>query len=189
MIRYSTAKLQPLSLEESNDYSFPIWSSALLYPALGPSCAECMFNIPSHEGAYTSVVPIFSNISSNYLFAGALIKISATCSTDLINDKDIYNVIIKYFFIKMFIYLYIFFQSCCVGLWYISITALSSQYNFISFFKFIPISANNFLNHSSSHISIVIPLNLVSALDKTITFYFLLLHVTKLPPTTNVKYT
>ena len=68
-----------------------------------------------------------------------------------------------------------------------SIVALLSQNKLISLVGAKPISVNKFLSQRSSHKPFAIPLNSVSALDKATTFCFLLLQVTRFPPT-NVKY-
>ena len=65
--------------------------------------------------------------------------------------------------------------------------ALLSQNKFISELGATPISSSSFFNQSSSHIPLTIPRNSASALDNATTFCFLLLHVTRLPPT-KVKY-
>jgi hypothetical protein len=57
------------------------------------------------------------------------------------------------------------------------------QYRFIPELGVKPILESNLLIQRSSQKPLGIPLNLASALDKATTFYFLLLHVTKLPPT------
>ena len=68
-----------------------------------------------------------------------------------------------------------------------AIAALLSQYILISVSIGYPSSSNNLFIHSTSHNSLVIPLNSASALDRATTFCFLLFQVTKFPPT-KVKY-
>ncbi|BAU03652.1 hypothetical protein VIGAN_UM150900, partial [Vigna angularis var. angularis] len=61
------------------------------------------------------------------------------------------------------------------------------QYKLIVSFCVKPKSDNTFLIHKSSHTPSVMPLNSASALDLATTGCFLLLQVTRFPPT-KVKY-
>ena len=65
--------------------------------------------------------------------------------------------------------------------------ALLSQKRFIYEVGAKPTSVNSLFNQRSSHNPLAIPRNYASALERAATFCFLLLHVTRFPPT-NVKY-
>ena len=80
-----------------------------------------------------------------------------------------------------------FVRSCWAGFSEMLIAALLSQYRRLACVWWHPRSPNSFLIHRISVTPFAIPLNSASALDKATTFGFLLLQVTRLPPT-RVKY-
>ena len=73
--------------------------------------------------------------------------------------------------------------TCWIGLGEMSMVALLSQNKFILKLGVKPILVNNLLSQRSSRSPLAIPLNSTLALDNVTTFYFLLLHVARLPPT------
>ena len=80
-----------------------------------------------------------------------------------------------------------FILSCCTRLWAIVIVDVLSQYKLIVSFCLKPKSDSTFLVHKSSHTPSVMPMNYASALNLATTCYFLLIQVTRFPPT-KVKY-
>ena len=78
-------------------------------------------------------------------------------------------------------------RSYWIGLLFMAIAALLSQYILISVSIGYPSSSNNLFIHSTSHNSLVIPLNSALALDRATSFCLLLFKVTKSPPI-KIKY-
>jgi hypothetical protein len=116
----------------------------------------------------------------------ALVRTSANCSSDLMKGNRII-LDSRFCLMKCLSTSTCLVQSCWTGLCEISIAALLSQKRSISQLGAKPISVNNCLSQRSSQKPLAIPQNSASALDKATTFCFLLLHVTKFPPT-NIKY-
>ena len=132
-----------------------------------------------------SSMPNLSSELWKTLLHTTLVRMSASWSSDLTNGNRII-LASKFCLIKCWSTSTCLVRSYWTGLWAISMVDLLSQSKFISQLGGKPISVNNFLNQSNSHNPLAIPRNSASALDSATTFYFLLLHVIRFPPT-NVK--
>ena len=131
---------------------------------------------------------LMPNLSSELwkiLLHTALVRMSTSWSSDLTNGNQII-LASKFCLIKCRSTFTCLVRSYWTGLWATSMVALLSQSKFISQLGGKPISVNNLLSQSNSHNPLAIPRNFDFALDSATTFCFLLLHVTRFPPT-NVK--
>jgi hypothetical protein len=131
-------------------------------------------------------MPNLTKESLKILLDTAFVNTSASYSSDLTNERLI--TFKSNFSLMKCLSTYMYFVlSCCTGLCEMSIVALLSQKRFNSLSCSNPSSSNNFLSHNNLHIPFVIPQNSASAFERVTKFCFLLLHVTRFPPT-NVKY-
>ncbi|XP_057768367.1 uncharacterized protein LOC131006172 [Salvia miltiorrhiza] len=112
----------------------------------------------------------------------ALVNMSANCSSDRMKGSSMIPLssfsLMKCRSISTCLVL-----SCCTGFSDILIAALLSQKSRLPLLGGKPISVSNLRSHRISVIPLFTPLNSASALDRATTFCFLLLHVTKFPPT------
>jgi len=139
-------------------------------------------NTPPQVGAYISLMPNLSSELWKILEDTAFVSISAYWSSNLTKgNRIIFSS--RFCLIKCRSTSTCFVRSCWTGLWEMSMAALLSQNKFISELGAIPISVSNLLSQRSSQRPLAIPRNSASALGKATTFCFLLLHVTRLPPT------